>query len=325
MSQRTTLLLPKNRLLRRTLYGLLLTAPALPLTGCGPSDDFTCYLRNDSYINSKEIPLGDDEPLPEKPSCDPCPYHARLLSCQATEVHHQPGVPRSFVLRCQSEYCDPNDGRRPEGLQQPGRPESDSVLGAFTAHVAWLEAASVPAFLRLADELSAHGAPEHLVKAARRSAGDEVRHTRIMQALAQRHGARMPEVNVAPFTPRSLEAMLVENAVEGCVRETFGALSAGWQARTAGEAQWRRAMRSIARDELRHSELAWAVDDWARERLTPAERERVLQARRETLHSLEREVGQKVPPEELVRQAGLPSREQALALLQGLRPLVARA
>jgi hypothetical protein len=181
--------------------------------------------------------------------------------------------------------------------------------------VAWLEAASVPAFLRLAEELTAHGAPEALVKAARRAAADEVRHTRAMQALARRHGAIMPEVDIPPFQPRSLEAMCTENAVEGCVRETFGALVTGWQARTAGDTEVRRALGPISRD-------AWAVDAWAAGRLTPPERERILQLRRETLSALEHEVSSQPPPEHFVREAGVPSREQALNLLQGLAGLV---
>jgi rubrerythrin len=186
-----------------------------------------------------------------------------------------------------------------------------------------LEAASVPAFLRLADELRAHGAPEALVKAARRSAGDEVRHTRAMQDLARRHGASMPEVDISPFQPRSLEAMCTENALEGCVRETFAALVTGWQARTAGDEEVRRALGPISRDELRHAELAWAVDAWAAELLTAPERERIRQLRQRELRVLEQEVGSQVPPEHFVREAGLPSREQALNLLQGLAVLVA--
>ncbi|PTL81564.1 hypothetical protein [Vitiosangium sp. GDMCC 1.1324] len=161
------------------------------------------------------------------------------------------------------------------------------------------------------------------MKAARRSAEDEVRHTRVMQALAHRHGARMPEVDIRPFQPRSLEAMVTENAVEGCVRETFGALVTAWQARTSGDAEVRRALGPISQDELRHAELAWAIDDWASERLSPSARDLVLQARRETLRMLEHEVGSQTPPEQLVREAGVPSREQALNLLHGLAVLVA--
>jgi hypothetical protein len=64
---------------------------------------------------------------------------------------------------------------------------------------------------------------------------------------------------VAPAPPaRSLEELAVENAVEGCVRETYGALTAIWQARTAKDPSVAAAVRRIARDETRHAALSWA-------------------------------------------------------------------
>jgi hypothetical protein len=312
MFSRKNELLPKNRVVRRTLYRLLLTAPALPLAACGTGEE--CYNGPSSQIV---------EGVQYKPdggvSCDRCPETpggGRASSCGARATD---GVMSTY---CSYMTCS-NDGRRPEGLREAQHLEPGCELGALYAHVAWLEAASVPAFLRLAEELIAHGAPEALVKAARRSAADEVRHTRAMQALARRHGAIMPEVDLPPFQPRSLEAMCIENAVEGCVRETFGALVTGWQARTAGDEEVRRALGPISRDELRHAELAWAVDAWATGLLPIPERERILQARREALSALEHEVRTQPPPEHFVREAGVPSREQALNLLQGLAGLVA--
>jgi len=144
-----------------------------------------------------------------------------------------------------------------------------------------------------------------------------------MEAQARRHGAPMPEVEITPFTSRSLEAMVLENAKEGCVRETVGAVVAGWQARMAQDEQVRAEFGQIAGDELRHAELAWAVEVWAAERLTPAERQRVRDARLEAFHELERLVGQEEPEAVLIQQAGLPSRDSALRLLQGLQGLIA--
>lgn len=311
MALRKRGLLPVNRVVRSTLYRLLLAAPALPLTACGPTDD--CGGPDPRIINTVDRnPDGTT-------SCARCP-----LSSEKTSAIGCGAILDDGTMKTQCYYfsCS-NDGRRPEGLRETPVHAPGCELGALYAHIAWLEAASVPAFHRLAGELLAHGAPEALVNAARRSAEDEVRHTHVMQALARRHGASMPEVELAPFQPRSLEAMCAENAVEGCVRETFGALVTGWQARTAGDAEVRRALGSISRDELRHAELAWAVDAWAAERLAPLERERILQLRRETLRALQQEVGRQPPPEHFMREAGVPSCEQALSLLQGLAVLVA--
>src|SRR5262249_34549044 len=78
------------------------------------------------------------------------------------------------------------------------------------------------------------------------------------------------------------------NAVEGCVRETFGALLAGFQATRARDPGIARLMRSIARDEMRHAALSWAVARWASPRLDAGARARLDQASREAVESLRR-------------------------------------
>lgn len=45
-----------------------------------------------------------------------------------------------------------------------------------------------------------------------------------------------------------------------------------------------------------HAGFAWAVDDWAAERLVSAPRARLREARRETIHGLEREAERHMPP-----------------------------
>ena len=69
-----------------------------------------------------------------------------------------------------------------------------------------------------------------------------------------------------------------ENAREGCVRETFGALIAMHQAERAGDPIIRRAMRRIAEEETRHAELAWEVASWSAS--NPARRKRWIGCRR---------------------------------------------
>jgi hypothetical protein len=85
---------------------------------------------------------------------------------------------------------------------------------------------------------------------------------------------------------RTLADVAVENAVEGCVRETYGALLAFVEALSSPDPSLRRAMRSIAEDECRHAELAWSVHAWALPRLLPAERRRVVEALRAATREL---------------------------------------
>jgi hypothetical protein len=113
---------------------------------------------------------------------------------------------------------------------------------------------------------------------------------------------------------RSLDAIAVENAREGCVRETYGALAAWWQAAHAKHAPLRRAMARIAADETRHATLAWMIDRWACSRLEPRARRRVAAARRRAFESVRRGASMPVPAD-LVHYAGVPSSTRARCLV----------
>jgi len=135
--------------------------------------------------------------------------------------------------------------------------------------MAYLEAASVDAFEGMTRELVAHGAPARLRAGARRAARDEVRHARVTRNLAERAGGTVSPVRLQASRVRSLEEMAIENAVEGCVRETFSAAVAMIQAERATDMKVRHAMKRIARDETRHAELSWAVAQWLAPSSTP--------------------------------------------------------
>ena len=215
----------------------------------------------------------------------------------------------AYLVACQYTGCGPS-GRRPAGLEEAAHSDGCAV-GKYFASMAHLEAASVHAFRSMARELRAHGAPRGLIAQARRAARDEIRHARLTRAMARAHGGVAAPVKVTPPTARSLEAIAVENAVEGCVRETFGALLASWQARAAGDAEVRTMMASIAEDEARHADLAWALDAWTRSKLDRAARHRVLDARRAAVAELARELETQLPPAELVAEVGLPDADRA--------------
>jgi hypothetical protein len=188
---------------------------------------------------------------------------------------------------------------------------------ACDPRASYLEAASVDAFERLTRELEAHRAPARLRAASRRAARDEVRHARVMKKLARRAGGHVPAVHLEARHVRSLEEMAVENAVEGCVRETFGAAVAMIQAERAGDARVRRAMRRIAGDETRHAELSWAVGQWIDARLDAAARRRVHEARTSAVEALFRQAARE-PDASLTGPLGVPSASQARAALDVL-------
>ncbi|MCX4246223.1 ferritin-like domain-containing protein [Paraliomyxa miuraensis] len=249
-----------------------------------------------------------------------------LQSCEL--VSYDPQYTEAYLFECTfvvSPQCI--GGRRPAGLASSGTSEGAEPIGRWLAETAHLEAASVPAFDRLAARLSALGAPAALVAAARDAARDEVEHARVMTARARAHGAEpaavrvdpMPEPDLEHARERELEALAVDNAVEGCVRETWAALVAWVQAEHAEDLALREVFVGIARDETRHAELARSVSTWLEPRLSPRARARVRAARDRAVAELRRTAGRGLP--EASRQhLGLPSRAMALALLDGLQP-----
>ncbi len=219
------------------------------------------------------------------------------------------------LLEC--DYYPHPCGRRPSGLAATRSRAAMPAIRRILADAAFLEAASVDAFDILARELASHRAPARLVRAARRARADEVRHARDVGHHARKHGATVPAPSVARSASRSLEAIAIENAAEGCVRETYGALLAAWQATAADDAEFRATMEAVAKDEARHAALAWRVAAWAERRLDAGARRRVERARREALRTLRHEVT--IEPERDARATlGLPDARTASMLVDAL-------
>jgi hypothetical protein len=222
--------------------------------------------------------------------------------------------PPGGALEIYCPACLGGGGRRPRGLRKARAQRAPTPLGAYFAGMAREEAAAVHAFRRMHDELAAHGAPLPLRRAAARSACDEERHARAMARRARSHGVPVSAPRVRRGAARSLEAMARENAVEGCVHETFGALLMTWQAARAPDPSLRRTFERVAVDESRHAALSWAVARWAEGRLDPAARARVAAARVRAVSALRRSVG----PAPFDAGVGRPTPGQRAALVDGL-------
>ena len=117
---------------------------------------------------------------------------------------------------------------------------------------------------------------------------------------------------------RSLEAVAIDNAVEGCIRETYGALVGMWQATFAGDPEVRRVMQGIARDESRHAALSWAIAGWIEPRLAPQARARLEAEKANALRQLAADIAG--PPQAaVVRDAGIPDASSARRLFECAR------
>ena len=207
------------------------------------------------------------------------------------------------------EYDHPR-GRRPEGLVSQPAPASDA-RARFLASAHHLEAASVPAFERLAAELAGLGAPPRLVRAARAAARDERRHAAAMRRL----GAVPSEVVVEETGARDAATIALENAVEGCVHEAFAAILCDYQAARAADPEVAATMALIAEDEHRHAALSEAVAAWLAPLLTAADRAAIDRAVAEALTALPARAAAEADRYAATAAAlGLPPRDHATAL-----------
>jgi hypothetical protein len=239
-----------------------------------------------------------------------------ITECYIVDIDRTRGVTDVHVT-----YYLPEEpciaGRRPPGLLAPSLDPLLSERATWLAGIAHLEAASIPAFLLLARDLERASAPASLIRASHAAAADEVRHARMISTLARAAGATLPAVTLAPTSPRSLLDLALDNATEGCVRESFAALLATHQAAHAADPLLRRAFAVIAVDETRHAALAFAVDAWLAPRLTVAERATVAAARRAALADLS---AAPLSPA-LAHAAGWPTGHAARHLLSAFRTI----
>ncbi|NUO51408.1 MAG: ferritin-like domain-containing protein [Polyangiaceae bacterium] len=154
------------------------------------------------------------------------------------------------------------------------------------------EAAAVVAFERLAAELDQHGAPDSLVAAARNAADEERRHAAMFRCEAEALAAVLGmNIDLDADCPtelpvRSLLDVLVENASEGCVNETYAAVVATHQAAHAPTPRLRATLQSIAAEEQGHAALAHRIHQWGISTLSTNEAasiDRALEGARDNL------------------------------------------
>jgi len=308
--------------LRKMLQAIVIASLPLAATACcGPAPQ------------EKRTEIIDPEAPIYKPLVQAC--IADDLSCGdlCEEILRQRGVEEvdsvSFqecrimdqaATQVQMTYTFPYDcvgGRRPDGLGGCLPDEQASPAAKWFAQMAHLEGAAVYAFANTARQLARLGAPEELVKRAIVAADQEVVHAMLMTRLAREQGTEPPAVVVSEPDEMSLFELARENAVEGCVRETYGALVATYQARTAREPHVRAALARIADDETEHAELSAAIDDWAMAQLSEHQRQDIDDARDVAVQEVLASARKPVDPT-LAQVIGLPDASTATTMASAL-------
>lgn len=265
------------------------------------------YLDGDDYVTVATLQIND------------CPF-----TDQDFELRITPDGEFSEAAVGEPRELGGCAGRRPDGLATSRSVQSSSAVACWLARAARLETAAVAAFAYLARDLKRIGAPKSLIARAEKAALDEIRHARAVQEIALVKGATPSEVHIQPEAKRTLLSMALENAVEGCVRECWGALVAHHQATASSDQELRRLWTEIAWDESEHAALSFDLAEWFKTKLTPQEQALVEKARLNAVEALRQEVSE-VSTEHQETLLGLPDSPTAIRLFAQLELSVFRA
>jgi len=215
-------------------------------------------------------------------------------------------APNGYAFHCKgTQQLDNTCGRSGACHESLGRGFGDSDVARWLAFAAATEAASIRSFVTLRRELRALGAPPDLARRAHRAARDEAKHTRFMLRLTHERGGKVEWPRSVRLQPRALEAVATENAVEGCVHETWAALLGTYQAVHAADSDVRAVMARIATDETAHAELAHDIDRWALATLPKEARARVERRKQAAARALVARLGHTAAS--LQTELGLPN------------------
>ncbi len=266
--------------------------------------------------------------LPKKSGANFTAQGSRMVSdCPITTatvaitITPDAAVTEKELSRTESNSCI---GRIPEGFVGFSPTSThDNDVAAFLSLNCQLECAAVTAFEIIAAELQAFNAPPDLIHRALAAALDEIEHTNLTLAQALRHGGSPQAPQIEPRPLRNLYDFALDNATEGCVRETFGVAFARFQAATAQDPALAALSARIADDESRHAQLSWDIAAWCAPQLSPSQRLTLLSAQRTAISNLLASAGSNHTPS-LGLIAGVPSPDAARALINALSssPLV---
>lgn len=119
-------------------------------------------------------------------------------------------------------------------------------------------------FRALAAALRESAASPSIVAMAERAAADELRHASACRELVEHFGGRAPEgrsIVVKPLAPPDVapeQRLLYEVVALACVTETLSTALLAELIAPADDPLCKKVMRSILRDEVKHSRLGWA-------------------------------------------------------------------
>ena len=274
------------------------------LAGCNSepqpvSYDLECSISDSCFGGYSELQLTDAEfvsyldennQLTEQQCiyiCMDTYYYDDLCGCHYLEKTEN----EEHVIRCETVTCE-IEGRGHGNIQKATHVFGPTALSHWFARALHAEASSVASFLQLRAELLQVHAPQPLLDRCLRAAKQEVVHARLMAKYCKEQKGTPPPLDFGSPPQRSLFLLAMDNAIEGCVFETYAALRAHHQSMHAEEEHIRNVMKTIACDETEHAQLAWDIHSWILPQLTVQECQEIHIAMRKAFENLVESVQQ---------------------------------
>ena len=282
--------------------------------------DFTYECENESDLcpnTSTTVSLGgtdfksylnDEEQLTEDSCLEICvdqsvPSSYNICSCSYDGINDSGG----YDVTCLTIECAV-EGRAHGAIKKATMTSGPTPIAHWLARAFHGEASSVAAFSILASELRQHNAPPSLAKRCMRAAKEEVMHARMMSRFCAQEGGKASPLDFGTQTKRGIFELAMDNAVEGCIFETYAALRARYQSLHAENKKVRKIMKIIARDETAHAQLAWDIHSWIMPQLSDEQRACVAKEQEKARRKLKESV-QNSPSTSLSKEIGLPGQE----------------
>ena len=267
------------------------------------------YIGDDNAVSAEEcsnICIGALEEAQE--------YYDYLCSCdyQGLNEQNKDVIVCSYYNNCMVE------GRAHADVERVHVGHGKTRKGAWLSKATHSEATSVIAFLQLYQELGTHGAPQDLRMRCLQAAQEEKNHMEMLCTHARNERGIFPELKSISTPSRSLFEIAMENAIEGCVNETYAALQAHHQAIHAHEKSIRETFAQIAHDETKHAELAYHLHAWCMTQLTQDEIAQIHTAQKTAFARLIRYLETQEDDTELIA-LGIPSAQRASQMVHLLK------
>jgi hypothetical protein len=226
--------------------------------GCGARTQYRCQTARDTCASNADCTDGEECGYLDQEERHAC----QGVMCAVGRPFLVDGLARKASVRDTNAWQIPHFSG-PHGLDA----HEARLLADQWTQIGLMEHASIAAFARFAMQLLALGAPPTLVSEATEAMADETRHTAIAFAIASRfagHAVGPGRLSIrGALDDEELPSILETVVLEGCAGETVAALEAQVAASAARDPVLGDALRRIAEDERRHSELAWRFVKWA--------------------------------------------------------------